>query len=102
MTVKQNAIVSLKYPAFLDGVGNFKVLEAETVSTGSGRFQAKVLRVQIKGRWLDAKGKLIWLHENSVVGRSYVTPLATQASLIFPGAVKSRSRGVLSGALFTS
>lgn len=76
-----DSVVSLKYSAFLDGVGTFRFLRCETVGSEGGKTKVRVWQVQRRGKWIDAHGRIIWINENSVVSRTYEDPVPQQARL---------------------
>ncbi len=76
-----DSLVSLKYSAFLDGVGSFRVLRGETVASENGKTKLRVWQVRQRSKWVDAGGREIWINENSVVSRSYEEPVPQQGRL---------------------
>lgn len=76
-----DSVISLKYSAFLDGVGTFRVLRCETVGSEAGKVKVRVWQVLRRGKWIDAHGRTIWIGEGSVVSRSYEEPMPQQGRL---------------------
>ena len=76
-----DSVISLKYPAYLCGVGTFRVLRGESMASEGGKTKVRAWQVLRRSRWIDAGGREIWLNENSVVSRSYEAPAPQQARL---------------------
>lgn len=89
---KQDSLVSLKWPVFVQGVGLSKVLKGETLESEGSRFKIKCYSAYMgKAGWKWADNVKIWISESAVAGRQYLPPRPTQVGFSFKVLVREES-----------
>lgn len=82
---KKHSTISLKFPAYLENVGTFRVLKGETVRSADSRFEVRVTAVRIRQKWVVVDDKLLWVGDDCVVAREFYEPIPSARQLSFLG-----------------
>lgn len=69
----KDARISLKHATNVGKLGRATAVEVTVLDSMGSRFQARIVRAYVKGKWLRVHNVVSWIYESDVVSREYLT-----------------------------